>query len=114
MKNGYELFVRPLLFSLDAETAHHLTIASLRRASHFDLALRALRLYQPSSKPKTLLWSDLPKPNWTRGRAGQKRCCSSGVGSAWVRFYRDRDRDGKGAAWKSQAAHFSIAASNKR
>src|SRR4029450_8957111 len=50
----YELFVRPLLFSLDAETAHHLTIALLQRASSFDPALRVLRSLQPSSKPKTL------------------------------------------------------------
>jgi dihydroorotate dehydrogenase len=54
MKNLYELFVRPLLFSLNAETAHHLTIELLQRASHFDSALRVLRSFQPSSKPKTV------------------------------------------------------------
>ena len=54
MKNNYERFVRPLLFSLDAETAHHLTIGLLRRASHFDLALRTLKSFQPPSKAKTL------------------------------------------------------------
>src|SRR5881394_4513216 len=54
MKNLYERLVRPLLFSLEAETAHHFTIASLRRASHFDLALRALRRFTPPSNPKTL------------------------------------------------------------
>ena len=62
MKNGYELFVRPLLFSLDAETAHHLTIALLQRASHFDLALRVLRSFQPSPKPKTLFGLNFPNP----------------------------------------------------
>ena len=62
MKNGYELFVRPLLFSLDAETAHHLTIALLQRASHFDPALRVLRSLQPSSKPKTLFGLTFPNP----------------------------------------------------
>src|SRR6267378_1714673 len=62
MKNGYELFVRPLLFSLDAETAHHLTIAVLQRASHFDPALRVLKSFQPSSKPKTLFGLTNPKP----------------------------------------------------
>ena len=35
MKNGYELFVRPLLFSLDAETAHHLTIATASKGVAF-------------------------------------------------------------------------------
>jgi dihydroorotate dehydrogenase len=62
MKNGYELFVRPLLFSLDAETAHHLTIALLQRASHFDPALRVLRSLQPSPKPKTLFGLNFPNP----------------------------------------------------
>ena len=62
MKNGYELFVRPLLFSLDAETAHHLTIRILRDASHFDIALRALRCCQPSSKPKTVFGLNFPNP----------------------------------------------------
>ena len=60
MKNGYELFVRPLLFSLDAETAHHLTVALLQRASHFDPALRVLKSLQPSSKPKTLFGLNFP------------------------------------------------------
>ena len=62
MKNSYELFVRPLLFSLDAETAHHVTIRSLRRASHFDAAVRVLRSFQPPSKPKTLFGLNFPNP----------------------------------------------------
>jgi len=62
MKNGYELFVRPLLFSLNAETAHHVTVRLLGRAAHFDLALRALRLFQPTSKPITLLGLTFPNP----------------------------------------------------
>ena len=62
MKNGYELFVRPLLFSLNAETAHHVTVRLLGRAAHFDLALRALRLFQPTSKPITLFGLTFPNP----------------------------------------------------
>ena len=62
MKNGYELFVRPLLFSLDAETAHHLANTLLQKASHFDPALRVLRSFQPSPKPKTLFGLDFPNP----------------------------------------------------
>src|SRR6476659_5573517 len=65
MKRGsgtYETFVRPLLFSLDAETAHHLTIALLQTASHFDPALRVLRSFQPSPKPKTLFGLNFPNP----------------------------------------------------
>lgn len=62
MKNGYELFVRPLLFSLDAETAHHVTMRLLGRASHFDVALRVLRFFQPTSKPITLFGLNFPNP----------------------------------------------------
>jgi dihydroorotate dehydrogenase len=62
MKNLYERIVRPLLFSLDAEAAHHFTIASLSRISHFDPALRALRRFAPPSKPKTLFGLTFPNP----------------------------------------------------
>jgi dihydroorotate dehydrogenase len=62
MKNGYERFVRPLLFSLDAETAHHLAIGFLRGASHVDLALRALNSFQPAPKPKTVFGVSFPNP----------------------------------------------------
>ena len=60
MNDGYERLVRPLLFSLDAETAHHFTIALLRHASNFDLALRVLRSFQAPSKPKTLFGLAFP------------------------------------------------------
>ena len=62
MKNLYERLVRPLLFSLEAETAHHFTIALLRRASHFDPALRALKRFAPPSKPRTLFGLTFPNP----------------------------------------------------
>jgi dihydroorotate dehydrogenase len=62
MKNGYEPFVRPLLFSLNAETAHHVAVGLLGHAAHFDLALRALRLFQPTSKPITLFGLTFPNP----------------------------------------------------
>src|SRR5712691_6394816 len=60
MKNFYERLARPLLFSMDAETAHHFTIALLGSASHFDLALSALRSFQPPSKPKTVFGLQFP------------------------------------------------------
>ena len=62
MKNGYERFIRPLLFSLDPERAHRFTIELLRGASHFDLALRVFRFFQPPSKPKTLFGLTFPNP----------------------------------------------------
>jgi dihydroorotate dehydrogenase len=51
-----------LLFSLDAETAHHLTIALLQRASRFDPALRVLKSFKLPSKPKTLFGLNFPNP----------------------------------------------------
>jgi dihydroorotate dehydrogenase len=61
-RGTYELFVRPLLFSLDAETAHHVTVGLLGRASNFDPALRVLRSFQPASKPKTLFGLNFVNP----------------------------------------------------
>lgn len=62
MKNRYERFVRPLLFSLDAETAHQFTISLLGSAAHFKLALRALKSFQPPPKPKTVFGLKFPNP----------------------------------------------------
>jgi len=61
-RRTYELFVRPLLFSFNAETAHHLTIELLQKASHFERAMRLLKSFQPSSKPKTLFGLNFPNP----------------------------------------------------
>jgi dihydroorotate dehydrogenase len=61
-KNAYELFVRPLLFSLDAETAHHMTLRLLGLASHFDPLLRLLKSFQQFPKPKTLFGLTFPNP----------------------------------------------------
>src|SRR5882672_1165161 len=61
-RGTYETFVRSLLFSLDPETAHRLTIELLRAASHFDFALHWLRFFQPPSKPKTLFGLNFPNP----------------------------------------------------
>ena len=58
----YERFVRPLLFSLNPETAHHVAMRLLGRASHFDITLRALRCFQPASKPTTLFGLSFPNP----------------------------------------------------
>src|ERR1700757_1248876 len=61
-RGTYGTFVRPLLFSLDPETAHRLTIKLLRAASHFDFALHWLRFFQPPSKSKTLFGLSFPNP----------------------------------------------------
>src|SRR5215472_4742153 len=62
MKSGYELFVRPLLFSLDAEIAHHFTVGLLGRASRFDAALQLLRFFRPTPKPVSLFGLTFPNP----------------------------------------------------
>src|SRR5207248_3178273 len=62
MKGLYERLVRPLLFSLDAETAHSFTIALLRQASQFDVALRTLSAFRPPPKPKVLFGLNFPNP----------------------------------------------------
>ena len=61
-RGSYERLVRPLLFSLGAETAHHLTINLLGRASHLDIALRVLRHFRPASKPIALFGLTFPNP----------------------------------------------------
>jgi dihydroorotate dehydrogenase len=62
MKDAYERLVRPLLFLIDPETAHRLAITSLRAASHVDLALRALKVFQPPAKPKRFVGLNFPNP----------------------------------------------------
>jgi dihydroorotate dehydrogenase len=62
MSNVYERFVRPLLFSLDPETAHHFAIHCLRAASQIDLTLRLLTVFQPNAKPKNLFGLNFPNP----------------------------------------------------
>lgn len=58
----YEKIVRPVLFSIDPETAHHFAIAFLRRVSQVDFALRQLRRFQPAPKPKTVFGVNFPNP----------------------------------------------------
>lgn len=62
MNNAYERFLRPLLFSIDPERAHHLTIACLRAVSHVDPLLRALTPFRPDPKPKTVFGVNFPNP----------------------------------------------------
>ena len=59
---AYEKIVRPLLFSIDPETAHNFAIGFLRRASQVELALRGFRRFQPASRPKTVFGVSFPNP----------------------------------------------------
>lgn len=59
---AYEKIVRPLLFSIDPETAHNFAIGFLRRASQVELALRGFRRFQPVATPKTVFGVSFPNP----------------------------------------------------
>jgi dihydroorotate dehydrogenase len=58
----YERLVRPTLFSLDPETAHHLALGCLRAASRLPFALRALHSFRPPAKPRTIFGINFPNP----------------------------------------------------
>ena len=58
----YERFVRPLLFSLSPETAHHLAIRSLRAASSSPAALRQLARFKPPLKSTSVFGLTFPNP----------------------------------------------------
>lgn len=58
----YERLVRPLLFSLDPETAHHLAINCLRFASRSQILLAPLRAFQPPPAPATAFGIKFPNP----------------------------------------------------
>lgn len=65
MKRGrgtYEPFVKPLLFSLDPETAHRLTIQLLRAASYLNPLLGALQFFRPEPQPTTLFGLNFRNP----------------------------------------------------
>jgi dihydroorotate dehydrogenase len=58
----YRRLVRPLLFSLNPETAHHLAINALRFASQSAPLLSSLRQFQPPPKPTNVFGLSFPNP----------------------------------------------------
>jgi dihydroorotate dehydrogenase len=58
----YEHLVRPLLFSLSAESAHNVAIRNLRAASNWPVALHQLERFQPPPKPTTAFGLTFPNP----------------------------------------------------
>jgi dihydroorotate dehydrogenase len=60
--NAYERLVRPIFFLFDAEDAHHFALGSLRLASSWPLALRALQRFQPRPRPTTLFGVTFSNP----------------------------------------------------
>ncbi|MDP9003497.1 MAG: quinone-dependent dihydroorotate dehydrogenase [Verrucomicrobiota bacterium] len=61
-RNAYERLIRPILFSLDAETAHHFALGCLSSAWNLPFALQALRRFQPPSKPRRVFGLTFPNP----------------------------------------------------
>jgi len=62
MKNAYERLVRPLLFSIDPETAHHFAITWLGAASQVNPVLRALTRFCPEPKSRKVFGLTFPNP----------------------------------------------------
>ena len=58
----YRHVVRPLLFSLPPETAHHIALAALQLTSKIELMRSLLRRFQPSSRPVSLFGLNFPHP----------------------------------------------------
>ncbi|MEY2484842.1 MAG: dihydroorotate dehydrogenase [Verrucomicrobiota bacterium] len=58
----YRNLLRPLLFLLNPETAHDLSIRMLRSASKTDALLRILEKVRPPPRPTTLLGLTFPNP----------------------------------------------------
>src|SRR5215211_7885593 len=62
MSRAYEQLLRPALFALDPERAHHLALASLRLASRHPALLASLRRFQPAGYPVKLFGLEFPNP----------------------------------------------------
>jgi dihydroorotate dehydrogenase len=60
--SAYERIVRPWLFALDPETAHHFALGCLRFASSHPSLLRPLRMFQPPRNPVNLFGLTFPNP----------------------------------------------------
>jgi dihydroorotate dehydrogenase len=60
LDSTYERFVRPILFSLSPERAHHLAINNLRAASSVPSLLRVLERFKPPPNPKTFFGLEFP------------------------------------------------------
>jgi dihydroorotate dehydrogenase len=58
----YRRLVRPILFSLSPEAAHHLAIRNLRAISSLPSVLRQLERFQPAPRPKTIFGLTFPNP----------------------------------------------------
>lgn len=58
----YEHLVRPVLFRMEPERAHHFVLRCLRRAPQIPGALAFLRSFAPRSQPRTVFGLTFPNP----------------------------------------------------
>ena len=58
----YEHFVRPVLFRMDPETAHHFALRCLRLLPHIPGGLALLRSFAPPKQPRTLFGLEFRNP----------------------------------------------------
>jgi dihydroorotate dehydrogenase len=58
----YQQLVRPLLFSVSAETAHNLAIGNLRTISSLPSVLHQLERFKPAPNPRTVFGLTFPNP----------------------------------------------------
>jgi len=58
----YEHFLRPLLFRIEPETAHHFALNFLRRAPQIPGVLAFLRSFAPAPEPRTVFGLTFPNP----------------------------------------------------
>jgi dihydroorotate dehydrogenase len=62
MTTAYESLVRPLLFLLEPEQAHHLALAALRRGGDIDFVLHWLNRFAPRPAPRVVFGVQFPNP----------------------------------------------------
>jgi len=58
----YERLLRPLLFQMEPETAHHFALQFLRRAPHIPGVLALLRSFAPPPQPRAVFGLTFPNP----------------------------------------------------
>ena len=58
----YERLIRPAVFSVDPETAHHIAVGFLRVASRISPLLAALKFFQARAKPRRVFGVLFPNP----------------------------------------------------
>ena len=102
----YKQLLRPALFALDAETAHHFAISMLAKSGPM-LAPLARKETRPRPHPHGLR-SEVPESGRTRSRFRQKRGRVARMGRIRIRFRGGRDDHRPRTSGKPPAPHLSV------